>query len=525
MESLGEVIFKRDRIAIDYARNVVIADILASGEEFECPSLTRLDEDDVYRPQMNLDEGSGDSEEELFGTSTGVSVQMPSDLEGMNLTSNTQPSAPSGSTSIGKRKRGEGVDVVALSVAKEACSFEDGVPTTLVMRCGGQRSKNVLAELANNSFRGREKCPHKCPESVAQDVVLPPPQQLPNRLSVNTPATTSDESFGPWMLVNRRNRGRPLQRNDSRQLLSSGTGVRTVNTTTIGQQSRFAALGDLANLDQVNHSARQTVHRSEQTEFRKDRLPTMKPINSGRKEEPAGNLRSKGMDLNAKSKGHYRVKQASSGPIPATRPSSSVEGIHVAHSIGPHERDEAFNLLKTNSNDSGPSVALNQSKSPKVLVQSTEDRITTNNEMVLHVGHKKSSGRQSRGQRTHNVVHGNLVNLGHQKNEVIEQSHADPSLEQTQIMPQRTSPRSSDHWDPNEDVAPDFMEANVSFVAETQFEQQNEGGSRRPRLHIAALDSVQILDSSIVLALLSVSLIFIIYPPEMEKGQQLLVKA
>ncbi|KAI9110605.1 hypothetical protein K1719_018471 [Acacia pycnantha] len=106
-----KLFLKETGIAIDYAKNVVIAedewDILASGEEFECPSLTRLDEDDVYRPQMNLDEGSGDSEEELFGTSTGVSVQMPSDLEGMNLTSNTQPSAPSGSASIGKRKRGE----------------------------------------------------------------------------------------------------------------------------------------------------------------------------------------------------------------------------------------------------------------------------------------------------------------------------------------------------------------------------------------------------------------------------------
>ncbi|KAI9078384.1 hypothetical protein K1719_039603 [Acacia pycnantha] len=53
----------------------------------------------------NIEEGSGDSEEELQGI-TGGSVQVPTDLEGMNLTSNTQPSAPSGSASIGKRKRG-----------------------------------------------------------------------------------------------------------------------------------------------------------------------------------------------------------------------------------------------------------------------------------------------------------------------------------------------------------------------------------------------------------------------------------
>ncbi|KAI9121037.1 hypothetical protein K1719_008070 [Acacia pycnantha] len=63
------------------------------------------DEDDVYRPQMDLQESSSDSEEWLQGTNVGGSVQVPADLEGMNLTSNTQPCAPSGSTSIGKRKR------------------------------------------------------------------------------------------------------------------------------------------------------------------------------------------------------------------------------------------------------------------------------------------------------------------------------------------------------------------------------------------------------------------------------------
>ena len=61
------------------------------------------EEEDVYRPQMDLEEGSGDSEESLPGASTGVSAT----LEGLNLTTSTQPSAPSGSGS-GKRKRGQG---------------------------------------------------------------------------------------------------------------------------------------------------------------------------------------------------------------------------------------------------------------------------------------------------------------------------------------------------------------------------------------------------------------------------------
>ncbi|KAI9119424.1 hypothetical protein K1719_010099 [Acacia pycnantha] len=60
------------------------------------------DKDDVYRPTMDLEEGSGDSEEELPGATTGVSAT----LEGLNLTTSTQPSAASGSPSIGKRKRG-----------------------------------------------------------------------------------------------------------------------------------------------------------------------------------------------------------------------------------------------------------------------------------------------------------------------------------------------------------------------------------------------------------------------------------
>ncbi|KAI9092276.1 hypothetical protein K1719_027776 [Acacia pycnantha] len=84
-----KLFLKETGIAIDYARNMVIAKM----------------NDDVYRPQMDLQESSSDSEEWLQGTNAGGSVQVPADLEGMNLTSNTQPCAPSGSTSIGKRKR------------------------------------------------------------------------------------------------------------------------------------------------------------------------------------------------------------------------------------------------------------------------------------------------------------------------------------------------------------------------------------------------------------------------------------
>ena len=101
---------------LNFARElrIIFRDVLASGEDMDCPSATRRvslgDDEDVYRPQMDLQEGSGDSEEELQGTNNGGSVQVSVDLECMNLTSNTQPSQPSGSASIGKRKRGEGTN-------------------------------------------------------------------------------------------------------------------------------------------------------------------------------------------------------------------------------------------------------------------------------------------------------------------------------------------------------------------------------------------------------------------------------
>ncbi|KAI9124454.1 hypothetical protein K1719_004376 [Acacia pycnantha] len=87
---------------------IVFKDGMTSGSTQFSPSARRQmpprdDGDDVYRPTMDLEEGSGDSEEQLPGATTGVSAL----LEGLNLTISTQPSAPSGSASIGKRKRGQ----------------------------------------------------------------------------------------------------------------------------------------------------------------------------------------------------------------------------------------------------------------------------------------------------------------------------------------------------------------------------------------------------------------------------------
>ncbi|KAK4275376.1 hypothetical protein QN277_018468 [Acacia crassicarpa] len=208
---------KETGIAIDYVKNVVVADdewwerkikenkaygkyrykglnfakelriifkdVLASGEEMNCPSATRPvslgDDEEVYRPQMDLQEGSGDSEEELQGTNNDGSLQVPVDLECMNLTSNTQPS---GSASIGKRKRSEGTNgknkkkktlVDAVSVIADASKDSTIVLKKLNER--DDRTSAIVAELltipeivSDSDFRRRccNMMMHRTPQNM-----------------------------------------------------------------------------------------------------------------------------------------------------------------------------------------------------------------------------------------------------------------------------------------------------------------------------------------------------------------------
>ncbi|KAI9116904.1 hypothetical protein K1719_011903 [Acacia pycnantha] len=104
---------KETSITFDYASNMVIAEDewMLWHRERKCSHHLQHnglgnDEEDVYQPIMDLEESSSDSEKELQGANIGGSVQVPIDLEGVTLTTNTQPSAPSGSGTIGKRKGG-----------------------------------------------------------------------------------------------------------------------------------------------------------------------------------------------------------------------------------------------------------------------------------------------------------------------------------------------------------------------------------------------------------------------------------
>ncbi|KAI9084562.1 hypothetical protein K1719_033550 [Acacia pycnantha] len=93
---------------------ILFKDVTASRDKMFTPSSTKRmspsdDKDDLHQPIIDLEEDSCDSEEEFQGANTGGSLQVPTELEGINLTTNTQPSAPSGSGSIAKRKKDEGL--------------------------------------------------------------------------------------------------------------------------------------------------------------------------------------------------------------------------------------------------------------------------------------------------------------------------------------------------------------------------------------------------------------------------------
>ncbi|XP_054811312.1 L10-interacting MYB domain-containing protein-like [Prosopis cineraria] len=91
---------------------LIFKDVLATGETLFVPSATQTqieddDDEDVYRPTIDLREGSGDSEEELNLSDTIAPTGVTDELLGLNVTINT--GGTSGDGSQGKRKRVVGV--------------------------------------------------------------------------------------------------------------------------------------------------------------------------------------------------------------------------------------------------------------------------------------------------------------------------------------------------------------------------------------------------------------------------------
>ncbi|XP_054824810.1 uncharacterized protein LOC129322527 [Prosopis cineraria] len=96
----------------EWELTLIFKDVLATGETLFVPSVTQTqieydDDEDVYRPTIDLREGSGKSEEELNLSDTVASTGVTDKLLALNVTTNT--GRTSGDESQGKIKRVVGV--------------------------------------------------------------------------------------------------------------------------------------------------------------------------------------------------------------------------------------------------------------------------------------------------------------------------------------------------------------------------------------------------------------------------------
>lgn len=84
---------------------------------------------------------------------------------------------------------------------------------------------------------------------------------------------------------------------------------------------------------------------------------------------------------------------------------------------------------------------------------------------------KKSNDRKnkSKGQRAHILVQGNLNTPLTINPNTTSAKHDDSVREQGCDSSHPINLQPPDHWDPNKDIAPDFMEDNGTTVLETQF--------------------------------------------------------
>lgn len=85
------------------------------------------------------------------------------------------------------------------------------------------------------------------------------------------------------------------------------------------------------------------------------------------------------------------------------------------------------------------------------------------------MGQNKSNDKKTKNKshRAHVIVQGNLNNLA-------QQDQQDPSLG----IPTDYNPHLTEQWDPNEEMAPDFLEGNEVIVPETQDQREHEDGAR-----------------------------------------------
>ncbi|KAI9121880.1 hypothetical protein K1719_007270 [Acacia pycnantha] len=78
-----------------------------------------------------------------------------------------------------------------------------------------------------------------------------------------------------------------------------------------------------------------------------------------------------------------------------------------------------------------------------------------------------------------------IVNIDGNPNASFEASKIMELIQDTSRLKDLRPP---EYWDPNDDVAPDFLDAKGTFVAETQFENQHDGGTGGPSSNFANSD-------------------------------------
>ena len=102
------------------------------------------------------------------------------------------------------------------------------------------------------------------------------------------------------------------------------------------------------------------------------------------------------------------------------------------------------------------------------------------NELDNHMANKKASDKTAKRQRAHIIIHGNLNSKPQQG---IEASNANINTSNNPIS--RTSQdthhlsdlKPPEHWDPNDDVAPEFLQANGTYVPEPPSEKEHGSGT------------------------------------------------
>ncbi|KAI9097734.1 hypothetical protein K1719_025505 [Acacia pycnantha] len=315
------------------------------------------------------------------------------------------------------------------------------------------------------------------------------------------------------MLVNRRaNRARTAQRSEFREAShqASRSGTKMTKEAYLRQGSRFSVMEDLEDEEHLTpkdalviYSAKEAdnqaiadlaKHSSRQNEIKKDRSGSAK-VMAQEKRKDLEKKQGQRNEVSAKVKPIYRPKMSIPGSSPngpnssngAIKPNIIIDGQvmgEVANTMGPVQiaRDVGFSSGPSSLNEGMKSNSAKLVGPKKILNGDVLDQKATENPSNLSVNKEAMGKKNIKGHRIHNVVHGSTISAGQEESKILENPI---ELNGTMTCMEHSSDSNveqpPDQWDPNEDVAPDFMEANELVVAEAHLVQRQEGGVDRPR--------------------------------------------